>query len=108
MSLINTIRSTMKQEGFSGFSPSLEEQLKSDQVFLYWRKDVSGGNGQAYLICKSSLMVEPKPGDVQVDGWHLYDFISYLQNTLIPDLQDSGETETVKDFQTAINFIKEL
>lgn len=33
------------------------------------------------------------------------DFISYLQQTLIPDLVESGRFETAKDFRTAIKFM---
>lgn len=36
------------------------------------------------------------------------DHISYLQNTLIPDLMDSGSDATADDFTTCVNMIEFL
>lgn len=37
--------------------------------------------------------------------WNRQEFVDFLENTLIPDLKDSGHVETAKDFETAIEFI---
>lgn len=36
------------------------------------------------------------------------DFVEFLQQTLIPDLMDSGTEETAKDFVTATAIIQQL
>ena len=53
--LLEAIKLATSQEGFAGFQPSLENQLfrkgfEEDPV-LYFRKDVSGGNCQAFFTC---------------------------------------------------------
>jgi len=34
------------------------------------------------------------------------DFIDYLENTLIPDLKESGRVMTAEDFETAVAFMR--
>lgn len=36
------------------------------------------------------------------------DFVDFLENTLIPDLYESGRDATAEDFETAVKFIKQL
>lgn len=38
--------------------------------------------------------------------WKRYEFIEFLENTLIPDLHDSGMHATAEDFETAVYFMK--
>lgn len=38
--------------------------------------------------------------------WEREDFIEYLEETLIPDLYDSGMEETAKDFRVAVKFMR--
>lgn len=58
--LAELISDAKKQDGFAGFQPSIEEQVlnmaKDGSKKLHWRKDVSGGCGQAFLAC----WIQPK------------------------------------------------
>jgi hypothetical protein len=36
------------------------------------------------------------------------EFITYLENTLIPDLYESGRDATAEDFETCIKHMREL
>ena len=38
----------------------------------------------------------------------LVEFIDYLEQTLIPDLKDSGSTATAEDFETAVYYLNQL
>lgn len=49
-----------------------------------------------------------KPKTVPVSGFTLEGFTAYLERTLIPDLKESGSTATAEDFETAVNFLKQL
>ena len=44
--------------------------------------------------------------DAEEDWSSKEEFIEYLENTLIPDLQDSGSMATAEDFATAVRFMK--
>jgi len=37
--------------------------------------------------------------------WTRADFIWFLENTLIPDLKESGRHSTAEDFETAVYFM---
>lgn len=37
--------------------------------------------------------------------WEKEDFINYLKQTLIPDLEESGMPATAEDFRTCIHFM---
>ena len=47
-----------------------------------------------------------KKQEAEYDGWTRNEFIDFLENTLIPDLYDSGNDATAEDFETALKFIK--
>tara|TARA_B100000131_G_C17634774_1_gene417502 strand:+ start:144 stop:359 length:216 start_codon:yes stop_codon:yes gene_type:complete len=38
--------------------------------------------------------------------WEREEFIWFLENTLIPDLKESGRHATAEDFETAVFFMK--
>ena len=43
--------------------------------------------------------------DVEMKTWTRADFIWFLENTLIPDLKESGRHSTAEDFETAVYFM---
>ena len=43
--------------------------------------------------------------DVEMKTWTRADFIWFLENTLIPDLKESGLHSTAEDFETAVYFM---
>lgn len=43
-----------------------------------------------------------------MDPNEIADFVSYLQDTLIPDLRDSGLDATADDFDTCVRIIEQL
>lgn len=45
-------------------------------------------------------------GPTEEKIWYRKDFIWFLENTLIPDLKDSGLHSTAEDFETAVFFMK--
>lgn len=45
---------------------------------------------------------------VLMDPNEIADFVSYLQDTLIPDLRDSGLDATADDFDTCVRIIEQL
>jgi hypothetical protein len=42
----------------------------------------------------------------EVYTWHREDFIEFLEETLIPDLKESGRHATAEDFETAVFFMR--
>jgi hypothetical protein len=48
----------------------------------------------------------PQPEDYSPSRWTAPGFINYLENTLIPDLKESGSEYTAEDFETAVYFMK--
>jgi len=38
--------------------------------------------------------------------WTRYEFIEFLEETLIPDLKESGYIYTAEDFETAVYFMR--
>jgi hypothetical protein len=44
--------------------------------------------------------------ETQIDGWTKATFVEFLENTLIPDLHESGNDATTEDLETAVKFIK--
>lgn len=42
----------------------------------------------------------------EVYTWHREDFIEFLEETLIPDLKESGRYATAEDFETAVFFMR--
>tara|TARA_R110000824_G_scaffold41862_1_gene124081 strand:+ start:801 stop:965 length:165 start_codon:yes stop_codon:yes gene_type:complete len=45
--------------------------------------------------------------NIRHNDWTKKDFIDFLQDTLIPDLRDSGLDATADDFDTAIFFMRQ-
>lgn len=43
--------------------------------------------------------------NVEMKTWTRSDFIWFLENTLIPDLKESGRHSTAEDFETAVYFM---
>ena len=50
----------------------------------------------------TKLSSKPEP---TIEGFTKAEFINYLCNTLIPDLEDSGMVETARDFKTCVGFM---
>lgn len=42
----------------------------------------------------------------KINGHTLPQFIAFLNETLLPDLKESGRTETAKDFESAVEWIE--
>ena len=54
---------------------------------------------------KRKLNVQVVPPPTELD---LPEFIGYLEELLIPDLEDSGRDGTAEDFRTCVAYLREL
>lgn len=78
--------------------------LKGREVYhvvsVHAIEDVQGDLSQAIFGFAQEVKTEDNPVP-----WRKGRFIEYLEQTLIPDLRDSGRDATADDFETCIKFM---
>jgi len=56
--------------------------------------------------CEIAVNLGGREQEPIVNGFTKDKFVGYLENTLIPDLKESGMDATAEDFETAVKFIR--